>query len=123
MEAARAAREGGLAVMMGAPNLVRGGSHSGNVSALEVARAGCLSCLSSDYVPASLIHGAWLLHSEAGWSLEEALATVTSAPAEAVGLDDRGRLAPDCRADVVRVRLADGRPMVRAVWVAGERVF
>jgi alpha-D-ribose 1-methylphosphonate 5-triphosphate diphosphatase len=51
------------------------------------------------------------------------LATVTSAPAEAVGLGDRGRLAPDCRADVVRVRLADGRPMVRAVWVAGERVF
>ncbi len=123
LEAARAAKNGGLAVMMGAPNLVRGGSHSGNVAALEVAEAGCLSCLSSDYVPASLIHGAWLLHEQAGWPLEKALATVTSAPAEAVGLTDRGRLEPGRRADVVRIKMVGGRPVVRSVWAAGERVF
>ena len=89
---------------MGAPNLVRGGSHSGNVSALDLARLDLLDCLSSDYVPHALLHGAFLLRDEAGWSLPRAVASVTRAPARMVGLEDRGEVAPGQRADLLRVR-------------------
>jgi alpha-D-ribose 1-methylphosphonate 5-triphosphate diphosphatase len=125
LEAARAARSHGLAVLMGAPNLIRGGSHSGNIAAAELARAGLLDILSSDYIPASLLMGAFRLADPRqgfGIPLPAALATVTARPAAAAGLEDRGRLAPGLRADLVRVRLIDGRPVVRGVWVAGERV-
>ncbi|GGY04038.1 alpha-D-ribose 1-methylphosphonate 5-triphosphate diphosphatase [Paludibacterium paludis] len=123
LEAARAAREAGLATIMGAPNVVRGGSHSGNVAAVELARAGLLDILSSDYVPVSLLDGAYRLVREADWSLPRAIATVTSAPARAAGLADRGRLAPGLRADLVRARHAGDFVHIRTVWKDGERVF
>jgi alpha-D-ribose 1-methylphosphonate 5-triphosphate diphosphatase len=121
LTAARAAREHGLQILMGAPNLVRGGSHSGNVSAGELAREGLVDILSSDYVPVSLLHGAFTL-AEGGIGLPQALATVTINPARAAGLEDRGRIEPGLRADLLRVRLVDGVPVVRAVWREGERV-
>src|SRR5882757_6897295 len=127
LAAARAAREHGLQILMGAPNLVRGGSHSGNVSAGELAREGLVDILSSDYVPVSLLHGAFTLaaggdESEPGIALPQALATVTVNPARAAGLEDRGRIEPGLRADLLRVRLVDGVPVVRSVWREGERV-
>ena len=122
-EAAEAARKHGLATVMGAPNVVRGGSHSGNVAALDLAHADRLDLLSSDYVPASLLHGAFMLHTEAGWSMPRAVATVASNPAKVLGLTDRGQLKAGYRADVVRMRVADGLPIVRNVWVRGERSF
>ncbi|MGY2047140.1 alpha-D-ribose 1-methylphosphonate 5-triphosphate diphosphatase [Methylobacterium sp. JK268] len=122
-EAAEAARASGITVMMGAPNLIRGGSHSGNVAAEDLARAGHLDILSSDYVPASLIMAAFLLPERVpGITLPQAIATVTTNPARATGLDDRGALAPGLRADLVRVRVAGGVPVVRQVWRGGERV-
>lgn len=121
-EAAEAAHRHGLAVLMGAPNLVRGGSHSGNISAKAVARAGHLDVLSSDYVPASLLAGALGLVEAAGYSLPRAVRTVTLAPALSVGLADRGEIAPGKRADLIHVRLLNGHPTVRAVWRAGVRV-
>ncbi|MDR1395183.1 MAG: alpha-D-ribose 1-methylphosphonate 5-triphosphate diphosphatase [Deltaproteobacteria bacterium] len=123
LEAARLAGSEGLAVTMGAPNLVRGGSHSGNVSALEVAREGLLSSLSSDYVPSSLLWGAFILCRDCGYSLEEAFKTVTETPARLGRLSDRGSLTPGLRADLVRVHLQNGRPHVKSVWVAGRQVF
>ncbi len=81
-----------------------------------------LDILSSDYVPASLLHAAVLLHTQLGWPLPPAIATVTATPAERVGLDDRGDIVPGRRADLVRVRVVDGLPVVRAVWRLGERV-
>ncbi len=123
LEAAREAREHGLAVVMGAPNIVRGGSHSGNVSAVELARYGLLDVLSSDYMPASLLHAAFLLPELTGVSLQKALETVTTNPAKAVGLADRGALEAGKRADAVQVRLVDGIPVVRAVWRSGLRVL
>ena len=82
VEAARQSHQRGMLVLMGAPNLVRGGSHSGNVSASELARLGCLDVLSSDYVPASLIHSAFLLHhGELGLDLPAAIAKVAGNPA------------------------------------------
>lgn len=123
VEAAQTARALAIGIIMGAPNLVRGGSHSGNVAAAELARRDLLDILSSDYVPASLLQGAWLLHRKLDWSLPRALDTVTRTPADAVGLADRGRLREGLRADLVRVRLhpATDTPVVRAGWCAGRR--
>jgi len=122
LAAARHARHKGLATVAGAPNVVRGGSHSGNVSALELARDGVLDALSSDYVPTSLLLAAWLLHRHAGFSLGEAIGVVTAAPARACGLHDRGAIAVGMRADLVRVKDLDGQPVVREVYVRGARV-
>lgn len=121
LEAAHASRARGVAVVAGAPNLLRGGSHSGNVAAEALAAAGALDALSSDYVPASLLIGALRL-AEATGSLARGFAAVTSAPARAAGLTDRGRLAEGLAADLIRVRVIDGLPLLRGVWVAGRRV-
>ncbi|MGA0617646.1 alpha-D-ribose 1-methylphosphonate 5-triphosphate diphosphatase [Paracoccus sp. KR1-242] len=120
-EAAAACHAQGIMVMMGAPNLIRGGSHSGNVSAADLARAGHLDILSSDYVPSGLIGGAMVL---AGiWDdLPRAIATVTANPAQAAGLPDRGRIEAGLRADLIRFGMVADRPVVRATWVRGQRV-
>jgi len=120
-EAARACRMAGIAVVMGAPNVIRGGSHSGNVAAMDLARAGLLDVLSSDYVPAALLQAAVRLGEAAG-DMAAALATVTAAPARAAGLDDRGALAPGLRADLVRFATTAGVPVTRGVFVLGDRV-
>lgn len=123
LDAARRACQLGLMTLMGSPNVVRGGSHSGNVSVRDVARAGFLGGLSSDYVPASLLHAAWLLHAEENLDLWTAMALVTDNPAKALGLHDRGRIAPGLRADLVRVRVDQNLPIVRRVWRDGEMVY
>jgi alpha-D-ribose 1-methylphosphonate 5-triphosphate diphosphatase len=120
--AARAARAHGMRIVMGAPNLVRGGSHSGNVSAVELARLDLLDALSSDYVPHALLHGAFLLRDAAGWPLARAVATASLNPARMVGFDDRGAIAIGQRADMVRVREIDGVPVPLTTWRCGERV-
>ncbi len=120
--AAKAAREEGMGIILGAPNLVLGGSHSGNVSALDLAHQALVDALASDYVPVSLLEGAMRLHFAAGYSLPEAIATVTSNPARMVGLDDRGEISPAKRADMVRVRMVGVVPWVREVWREGMRV-
>ncbi len=134
--AAQAARVHGLLTVMGAPNVLRGGSHSGNVAAAELARQGLLDILSSDYVPNSLLGAALRLVNDGLMDLPRAVATVTAHPAHAVGLHDRGALAVGLRADLIRVRLVDvpaaalppGQPagrqaVVLAVWRAGQRVM
>lgn len=123
VEAAEASHEAGIAVMMGAPNLVRGGSHSGNVAAEDLARGGILDILSSDYVPASLLQAAFAMPRRvAHISLPEAIRTVTANPARATGLDDRGAIAPGLRADLVRVGFLDETPYAREVYKDGRRV-
>ncbi|MBT1517259.1 alpha-D-ribose 1-methylphosphonate 5-triphosphate diphosphatase [Bradyrhizobium sp. SRL28] len=122
--AAAEARRRNIQVVMGAPNLVRGGSHIGNLSAGECARSGLLDILASDYIPASLLHAAFLLTGETvGWSLPKAIATVTTSPATCVGLDDRGEIVRGKRADLLRVRVHNGLPVIRSVWRAGHLVY
>lgn len=121
IEAARACREHGIAVMMGAPNLLRGGSHSGNVAAADLAAEGLLDILSSDYVPGALLLAAAKLGEMTG-DLAAGFATVARAPARAAGLADRGEIAVGLRADLVRVSLAHSAPVTRGMWVAGVRV-
>lgn len=120
--AARHAREAGLTTVMGAPNVVRGGSHSGNACATRLAAAGLLDALSSDYVPASLLHAAFLLRERAGYTTAAALATVSAHPARMAGLADRGDIALGKRADFSRTRVGAHGPSVRAVWRGGRRV-
>ena len=119
-EAATACRAHGIAIMMGAPNLIRGGSHSGNVAAADLAGMDLLDIVSSDYVPASLLTSALKL-GEIWGDLARGIATVTSAPAAAAGLVDRGRIAPGLRADLVRLSPVAGSAVVRGVWSAGRR--
>jgi alpha-D-ribose 1-methylphosphonate 5-triphosphate diphosphatase len=123
LEAALAAHKAGMTVIAGAPNIVRGGSHSGNVSAMDLVRAGAVDAFASDYVPPSLIEAAFQCSREAGISLPDAVAMVTEHPASMAGLPDRGRLAIGWRADLVRLRLFGTLPIVRQVWRAGERVI
>ncbi|MHA3915423.1 alpha-D-ribose 1-methylphosphonate 5-triphosphate diphosphatase [Halovulum sp. GXIMD14793] len=121
IEAAAACHEAGIKVIMGAPNLVRGGSHSGNVSAAELAEAGLLDIVSSDYVPSLLLSSAFRL--AALWDdLPRAVRTVSATPADVTGLTDRGRLRAGCVADMVRLHMLDDTPVIRAVWRGGERV-
>jgi len=122
MLAAKAAKAHGMTVIAGAPNIVRGGSHSGNVSAAEMVRAGAVDAFASDYVPASLVEAAFLCVEQTAITLSEAVGLITERPARMAHLPDRGRLAPGLRADLVRVRLHQGLPVVRQVWRAGERV-
>jgi alpha-D-ribose 1-methylphosphonate 5-triphosphate diphosphatase len=122
-EAARASKDAGLGVLMGAPNVVRGGSHSGNVSARTLAEDGLLDILSSDYIPFSLIQSAFFLGEVVdSVSLPQAVAMVSKNPAEAVGLADRGVIERGRRADLVRVRVDEHIPIVRTVWREGRRV-
>lgn len=122
LSAARAARQYGMAVVMGAPNAVRGESHSGNVPTDEVATGRLLDGLSSDYVPASLLHAAFLLAERCDLSLPEAIAMVTVNNAEMAGLTDRGEISVGKRADLVRVAVIDAVPVVRQVWRQGQQV-
>jgi alpha-D-ribose 1-methylphosphonate 5-triphosphate diphosphatase len=126
--AAQAARECGLLTVMGAPNVVRGGSHSGNVSAAQLACEGLLDILSSDYVPGSLLTAMLRLVRDGIYTLPEAVRTVTRVPAEAADLHDRGSIEPGLRADLVRMQLTElpggaEQAVVREVWRQGRRVL
>lgn len=120
-EAAKACRAHGIKVMMGAPNLIRGGSHSGNVAAQALAEADLLDIVSSDYVPSALLSGALMLGDLWG-DMARGVATVTQAPAAAAGLTDRGHLDVGARADVIRVTRIGAAGALRGTWVQGRRV-
>ena len=122
LTAAQAAHRAGIATVAGAPNVVRGGSHSGNVAAEELVAAAVLDSLSSDYVPVSLLHSVFVLHRKTGADLSDLFALVTRNPARMVGLTDRGEVAPGQRADLLRVRDQGDAPVVCTVWRAGRRV-
>ena len=123
IEAARGLHQAGIGILMGAPNVVRGGSHSGNIAAVDLAREGLLDILSSDYIPSSLLMAALQLPQRVpAIDVASAVRTVTKRPAEAVGLADRGEIMPGRRADLIRVHVAGDIPVVRCVWREGRRV-
>jgi alpha-D-ribose 1-methylphosphonate 5-triphosphate diphosphatase len=124
VEAARGSQQQGMKVLMGAPNIVRGGSHSGNVAAADLAAEGLLDILSSDYYPASLLQAAFALAAQDNaCDLAHAVRMVSLAPARAAGLNDRGEIAVGLRADLVQARSRDGLPVVQQVWREAKRVF
>ena len=121
LAAARAAKAMGMAVIAGAPNIVRGGSHSGNVAAADLLAAGAVDAFASDYVPPALIEAAFAV-ADGGLPVPEAVALVTSGPARLAALADRGRLVVGLRADLVRARRHEGLTAPIAVWRQGRRV-
>jgi alpha-D-ribose 1-methylphosphonate 5-triphosphate diphosphatase len=123
MAAAEAAKTAGMDVIAGAPNVVRGGSHSGNIAAADLLRSGWVDVFASDYVPPALIEAAFRCAREGLARLPEAVGMITSRPAELAGLNDRGRLKEGQRADLVRLRVHEELPVVRQVWSGGERVI
>ncbi|WP_373959856.1 alpha-D-ribose 1-methylphosphonate 5-triphosphate diphosphatase [Vibrio gigantis] len=125
VEAAKRSHELGLKVMMGAPNVIRGGSHSGNVAAHELASLGVLDILSSDYYPVSLLDAVFTLVNDQRNHLDmaQAVQLATLNPAQALGLDDRGVIAEGKRADLVLAHRVDGHQLVSRVWREGKKVF
>ncbi|EML2680375.1 TPA: alpha-D-ribose 1-methylphosphonate 5-triphosphate diphosphatase [Klebsiella michiganensis] len=123
--AAQASRQHGMNVLMGAPNIVRGGSHSGNVAAHHLAASGLLDILSSDYYPASLLDAAFRIADDEGnaFTLAQAIRLVSKNPAQALGLHDRGAIAEDKRADLVLARRHGEHIHIDHVWRQGKRVF
>ena len=120
--AALAAKEQSMSVIMGAPNAVRGRSHSGNIETLEIAEQGLLDGLSSDYVPSSLLQAAFVIHDRLSIPLPDTIAMVSANIAEMVKMPDRGEIAIGKRADLVRVAVADTIPVVKQVWRHGVRI-
>jgi alpha-D-ribose 1-methylphosphonate 5-triphosphate diphosphatase len=108
-------------IVMGSPNVVLGGSHSGNVGAGELAAEGLIDVLSSDYAPASLLQAVFVLAAQ-GLGMPAAVALATANPARLLGLDGRGRIAPGLRADLLRVRLVGGLPVLSGIWRDGRQV-
>ncbi|NOH34500.1 alpha-D-ribose 1-methylphosphonate 5-triphosphate diphosphatase [Vibrio chagasii] len=125
VEAAKRSHELGLKVMMGAPNVIRGGSHSGNVAAHELASLGVLDILSSDYYPVSLLDAVFTLVYDERNNLDvaQAVQLATLNPAQALGLHDRGVIAEGKRADLVLAHRVDGHQLVSRVWREGKKVF
>ncbi len=124
LEAAQGCQALNMKVLMGAPNVVRGGSHSGNVAAAGLAAQGLLDILSSDYYPASLLQAAFVLADEQdGGDLARAVKMISLAPAHAAGLTDRGEIAVGLRADLVQAKRREGLPVVQQVWRQAKRVF
>ena len=123
VEAATAAKARGLATVAGAPNVVRGGSHSGGVSVSELAEKGVLDGLSSDYVPSSLLQAVLTLNRRNGVALPDAMGMVTWKVSDILGLGDRGHLKPGLRADLLRFSVIDDTPVIRTVWSNGNRAF
>ncbi|MCG8546487.1 MAG: alpha-D-ribose 1-methylphosphonate 5-triphosphate diphosphatase [Alphaproteobacteria bacterium] len=122
MAAALAAKQQRMTVVTGAPNLVRGGSHTGNVAAADLIRKGAADALASDYVPGSMIEGAFKCAADDTVGLPAAIAMITAAPAQMAGFSDRGAIEIGRRADLVRVRLHKGLPVVVQVWSGGKQV-
>ena len=125
VEAAKRSHELGLKVMMGAPNVIRGGSHSGNVAAHELASLAVLDILSSDYYPVSLLDAVFTLVNDERNNLDvaQAVQLATLNPAQALGLHDRGVIAEGKRADLVLAHRVDGHQLVSRVWREGKKVF
>ncbi len=123
LEAAKTARVFGLHILLGAPNLILGSSHSGNVSARELGKRGLLDILSSDYIPSSLLYGAFLLHQELDFPLPDAMATVSLHPSQIADLHDRGSLEVGKRADLIRVKWDPPLPIIKNVWRKGHPIF
>ncbi|MFJ3523165.1 alpha-D-ribose 1-methylphosphonate 5-triphosphate diphosphatase [Pseudomonas sp. NPDC090203] len=137
LEAAQACRRLHMSVLMGAPNIVRGGSHSGNIAAATLAQEGLLDILSSDYYPASLLQAAFTLGDQleqkrgqlgdngqvAGAGLAKAVTTVSLAPARSAGLNDRGEIRVGLRADLIHARAVGTLPVIQQVWRQAKRVF
>ncbi|WP_449355082.1 phosphonate metabolism protein PhnM [Virgibacillus natechei] len=124
LEVAKKARELGLATIVGAPNVLLGGSHSGNLAAAEAIAHHCADILCSDYYPAALLHAIFDLHEKHGNDLHHMFMMVTQNPAKAVQMDDEiGSIRMGKKADLLVIeRMEDGYPMLTKTMVNGSLI-
>jgi alpha-D-ribose 1-methylphosphonate 5-triphosphate diphosphatase len=121
LEVAKKAHDEGILVVVGAPNIMLGGSHSGNLSAMEAVREGAADILCSDYYPASLLHSAFRLEEEGILSLPDAVRMLTLNPAKAMGIDgDYGSVEAGKKADLILVRKIHGHPIIDRCFIDGQ---
>ena len=124
LEAVAAARRLGSTIVLGAPNVVRGGSHCGAVDAATMALGGQCDVLTSDYYYPALLAAPFVLAKRHGLDLAQAWRMVSTHPARAAHLHDRGRIAVGARADLLLVDAANAAaPRVVAAFVAGRAVY
>ncbi|MDD2934468.1 MAG: alpha-D-ribose 1-methylphosphonate 5-triphosphate diphosphatase [Methylotenera sp.] len=123
LAAAQAAKANGMFTVFGAPNILRGKSQSGSMRALDAVKENVADCLCADYAPAALIVAIFRLPELAGISLADAIRLVTSNPARAAGLDDRGSIAVGKRADLVAVAHINGLVQASSVWTNGRLAY
>ncbi|WP_165452742.1 phosphonate metabolism protein PhnM [Paenibacillus thalictri] len=122
LEVASEAKRKGLYVVMGAPNVILGKSHSNNLSALEAIKEGLVDILCSDYYPPSMLQAAFRLHA-LGYDLPYAFNMISLNPAKALGISDRlGSLESGKTADILLARMHEGRPVIEKVLVGGQTV-
>ncbi len=123
-ETAQTARDAGEHTILGAPNVVRGGSHTGAMSAAPAAAKGLCSVLASDYYYPAPLHAAFILANSGQMTLPQAWALVSKNAAESVNLNDRGTLDAGKRADFILVDDSDAAsPRLVACFVAGKKVY
>jgi alpha-D-ribose 1-methylphosphonate 5-triphosphate diphosphatase len=125
LEVAREARKKGLHTLAGAPNVLLGGSHNGNLSAAEAIHDGCMDMLCSDYYPAAMLHSIFKLHAESGKPLHELFRLITLNPAKAVNLSDQlGSIEIGKKADLLLIdRLDNIMPVITHAFVDGIPVY
>ena len=123
LEAAQAAKVAGMSTIFGAPNILRGKSQSGSMKAMEAIHEGVADCLCADYSPASLIVAVFKLPELCDLDLPAAIRLVTSNPAKAARLNDRGEIAVGKRADLITVDTPAGLPQVTNVWSKGSSIY
>lgn len=123
LEAAAAAQEAGMSTVFGAPNILRGKSQAGSMRAIDAIHAGVADCLCADYAPAALIVSVFQIPKQSDLSLADAVRLVTSHPAKAAKLEDRGEIREGKRGDLIAVSQPGGLPQVCRVWVKGSEVF
>ncbi len=123
LDAAREAKRLGMTVTMAAPNVIRGGSSSGNLNAVDAIRAGVLDALCTDYYLPSLVTAAFRLVRDGVLDLPSAFRLVTFNPARGIGLTDRGEIAAGLRADLVTIHADGAAPIVTRTFKGGRLVF
>jgi alpha-D-ribose 1-methylphosphonate 5-triphosphate diphosphatase len=122
MEVAREARNLCMRVVAGAPNLVRGGAHAGEVAVADLVREGFVDILASDFCPSSLLQAVFTLARDLSMPLHVAVATASATPASVMGLTDRGAIQEGLRADLVRVRETSRGPVIVSAWCGGRQI-
>ena len=123
IDAAKSAHCNGLLVLMGAPNVVLGGSHSGNVSAMELVELDLVDIISSDYVPRSLLQSVFIISQQAKKPLHEVIKYITLNPAKAINLDQQiGSLQLGKKADFITVHDDGIVPRILQVYKQGDRI-
>lgn len=123
LDVARKAKEKGMITVAGAPNVLMGKSHSGNLSAAEAILDGSIDILCSDYYPPSMLHAVFKLNKEHNIPLWECMKLVSLNPARALGIDNEfGSLEKEKKADLLLIKILDGKPAVTKVFIDGQLV-